>query len=302
MGSTLKVKFWGTRGLISSPRKDTAIFGGNTSCLQVLYGDHLIIVDTGFGVTNLGEELMRKILADQAALTIHIFYTHFHWDHIQGLPFFHPIYFPTSNIYLYSPVPTATSLANLDLLFDGSYSPFEGIRNMPSKINFIELQQKSDLHGLSIEYTPVDHGGDQDNRHEQCAYAYRFTAPDGRNFVLATDHEGRNSPINDQIVHFAKDTDLLIHDGQYSEAEYSSRVGWGHSTIHQALNNALRTEAGKTLLTHHDPSRSDSEIQEMYRDLREESRYKNMSFEFAREDTVYDVLAKPKEKKAAKGP
>jgi ribonuclease BN (tRNA processing enzyme) len=265
--------------------------------MQVLYEDHLIIVDTGFGVTNLGEELMKRILAGDPNLTIHIFFTHFHWDHIQGLPFFHPIYFPTSTIILYSPASVDYSLENLNLLFDGSYSPFEGIRNMPSKISFVELGPTTNLHGLTIEHTPVDHGSDAEHHQEQTACAYKFTAPTGECLVIATDHEARRSATNDNLVSFAKNSDLLVHDGQYLESEYPARTGWGHSSVTQALENALKSGTGKTLLTHHDPSRTDSEIQDMYRDLRANTRFKRLKFEFAREDLVYSVVKSSSEKK-----
>ena len=86
----MKLKFWGTRGLISSPSKDTAVYGGNTSCIQLEHKNQVVIIDTGFGACNLGEELMQRILNDGENLQIHIFYSHFHWDHIQGLPFFIP--------------------------------------------------------------------------------------------------------------------------------------------------------------------------------------------------------------------
>ena len=82
MVSSMKIKFWGTRGLISSPKKETAIYGGNTSCIQIVYKNHLILIDTGFGVTNFGEVLMDRILKKNEELTIHIFFTHYHWDHI----------------------------------------------------------------------------------------------------------------------------------------------------------------------------------------------------------------------------
>ena len=97
MDSSLKVKFWGTRGLISSPFTDTLEFGGNTTCIQVLYKDHLIIIDAGFGASLLGEALMPRILQKKEKLHVHLFFSHFHWDYVQGLPFFHPIYFPSSS-------------------------------------------------------------------------------------------------------------------------------------------------------------------------------------------------------------
>ena len=133
MGS-LRVKLWGTRGLISAPGQETAIYGGNTPCVQILHKNNLIIVDTGFGCCNLGEELMERIVVNREELNIHIIYTHFHWDHIQGLPFFMPIYFANTTLNIYSPVPKKVTHSNLDILFDGSYSPFDGLMAMPSEI------------------------------------------------------------------------------------------------------------------------------------------------------------------------
>jgi phosphoribosyl 1,2-cyclic phosphodiesterase len=290
MDSPLRLKFWGTRGLISSPRAETAIFGGNTSCIQILYKGHLLIVDTGFGVTNLGEDLMKIIIQHGAKLNIHIFYTHFHWDHIQGLPFFHPIYFKTSTLNLYSPVPSAKTTENLDLLFDGSYSPFSGISSMPSTIHIVELKDTLTIDDMQISFTPIDHGQDASNPSQVLTYAYKFRVPSGETLVIATDHEARTSPINDQFIAFAKDCDLLVHDAQYDDDEYQTRMGWGHSTVQQALSNAIQIKPNKVLLTHHDPSRSDSEIQEIFRHMRSQELFKSLNFEFAREGTVYNVM------------
>ncbi len=294
MDSPLRLKFWGTRGLISSPRAETAIFGGNTTCMQILYKGHLIIVDTGFGVTNLGEELMKIIIQHGAKLNIHIFYTHFHWDHIQGLPFFHPIYFKTTTLNLYSPAAAKQTTENLDLLFDGSYSPFAGINSMPSTIHFQELKESTKIDDLQVDFVPVDHGSDPQNLVELETYSYKFTAPSGETLVIATDHEAREDFRNNRFVQFAEDCDLLVHDAQYIEEEYVTRIGWGHSTVHQALNNARRIKAGKVLLTHHDPSRSDSEIQEIYRNIKNNNTFKGLNFEFAREGTIYNVVKKSK--------
>lgn len=294
MGS-LRVKFWGTRGLYSSPRAETSIFGGNTPCLQILHKNHLILIDTGFGSTNLGDELMSRILDQQENLTIHIFYTHFHWDHVQGLPFFKPIYFKTTTINIYSPEPKAATLENLNILFDGSYSPFESLLTMPAAINIHSLDGTFELDGLKIEFAPVDHGHDpkaiesgEPHAHGE-TYAYRLTNEDGQSVCLITDHEARLSKRNRALVKFAKDVDVLIHDGQYLDSEYPKHVGWGHSSANQALDNALKIGAKLTLLTHHDPSRNDKDLQGLHRSLMRIPKFRPLSFEFAREDVIYDV-------------
>ena len=290
MGS-MRVKIWGTRGLISSPRHDTAIFGGNTPCIQVLHGDHLILVDTGFGCANLGDQLMKRILDNNEKLEIHIFFTHFHWDHIQGLPFFKPIYFETTRLHLYSPQPSALTLENLNILFDGSYSPFESLLTMQAGVFINQLNGPMEIDGLKIDYIQVDHGDDVENLQDQATYAYRFISPEDEKLVIATDHEARPGPRNDAVVAFAKDADLLIHDGQYRDDEYAKHIGWGHSSANQALENAMRSNCRRALLTHHAPYRSDRDLQVLHRDLMKRDRFKSLDFEFAREDTFYDVRA-----------
>ena len=288
MGSALRLKFWGTRGLISSPHKNTAIYGGNTSCIQLLHKSELIIIDTGFGVTNLGEVLMPRILAGQESLTVHIFYTHFHWDHIQGLPFFHPIYFPTSTLNLYSPLATESIKENLDLLFDGSYSPFAGVDSMPSQVNFITIKDRIEVSGLKISYCPLDHGW-----HEANTYAYKFEEEKtGISLVVASDHEARPSPINDRFIAFANECDLLVHDAQYTEKEYKEYVGWGHSSMKQALENSLKSKAKRTLLSHHDPKRTDDELKKARKKYSQKATYKDLDFDFAKESVIYNLEKK----------
>jgi ribonuclease BN (tRNA processing enzyme) len=267
--------------------------------VQILYKDHLILVDTGFGCCNLGEELMQRIIVNREELKVHIFFTHFHWDHIQGLPFFLPIHITTTTMNLYSPVPKKDLLSNLDILFDGSYSPFEGLMAMPSDVRIKQQEKTIDLDGLKIDYHPVDHGdSSEDELPTHKTYAYRFTAPEGESVCIVTDHEARKTPLNEKVIAFAKDCDTLIHDAQYTEKEYESHVGWGHSTPNQALENAIKMNAAFTLLTHHEPSRTDREIMNMHRMLSQEKKFKKLAFEFAREGIIFDVEKRKKVPKA----
>lgn len=277
--------------MISAPSVETTLFGGNTACIQIIHGDTLILVDTGFGASQFGEKLMKRILKNKESLNVHIFYTHFHWDHIQGLPFFHPIYFPSSTLHIYSPESPDTMMDNLDVLFDGSYSPFSGISKMPSKINFNRLEGSLCLDSLTVDYIPVNHGDADVSGHQ--TYAYKFTchSPDGssESVAIVTDHEAVASPANDRIVQFAKGCDLLVHDGQFTDAEYKRKHTWGHSSMRQALHNALRIAPGRTLLTHHDPAHTDQMLLKQFHKLKAERKFNPLEFEFAREDYVYEV-------------
>lgn len=294
----MRIKFWGTRGMISSPRPETAIFGGNTPCIQVLHKNHLIIVDTGFGATNLGDDLFDRIITNREELVIHIFYTHFHWDHIQGLPFFKPIYFNSTNLNIYSPFDSQAMLENLNVLFDGSYSPFESLMSMQAQINLHQLTGTIEIDGLKIEYQPVDHGSDPSNIVDNECFAFKFTNQEGDSVAIITDHEAKPSHLNKSLINFAKNCDILVHDAQYTEAEYIRHIGWGHSSVNQALSNALKIDAGLTVLTHHAPNRNDRDLQTLHRSLLAMPKFCNLNFEFAREDTVYDV-AKVKRIKTA---
>jgi ribonuclease BN (tRNA processing enzyme) len=286
----LRVKFWGTRGLISSPGYKNAIFGGNTPCIQILHENHLIICDTGFGISLLGETLLEKIVRENAALHVHILFTHFHWDHIQGLPFFQPIYFPNTTIDIHSPESVSLTLENLDILFDGSYSPFDGLLKMPAKININQIHGTFDIGGLKIEYHPVDHGSHLNSQVAHETYAFKFTNQSGESVLLLTDHEAKASKVNSSLIHFGKNVDLLIHDAQFLENEYvNAYEGWGHSTAEQALENARRIGSEMTLLTHHHPKRTDQQILDTMRQLAKNKRFQDLNFEFAREETTYHV-------------
>ena len=274
----LKLKFWGTRGLVSSPRKDTAKYGGNTPCIQVVNNQGNLLVDTGFGASILGESLIANL-----GVEVHILYTHFHWDHIQGLPFFHPIYMPENRITIYSPEDVEFVHRNLDILFDGSYSPFEGIDKMPAQINIKQLQQNDQILGFDISHARSDHGS------SQSAHCYRLNAPTGESIAICTDHEARPSPVNNKVIDLCRDVDVLVHDSQYSESQYSDHQGWGHSTAKQALDNAHKMNAKNCLLTHHDPGCTDQEIDALFKKLKADPKYKNLAFDFAQESSSYSI-------------
>lgn len=280
----LHLRFWGTRGLIPSPRKTTAVFGGNTTCMQVIDNKHLILVDSGYGIALFGEDLMRRFMIDKQEMELHIFYTHFHWDHILGLPFFHPIYIPSTRLHIYAPSSKEEIWKNLDILFDGSFSPFAGINSMPSQIMFHELSGPTTIGDVKITYIQVSHQIHGHGAKDSLAYAYRFNRGK-ESIVIACDHEAKPSKVNDNFIAFAKGASILVHDAQYTDQEDSQ--GLGHSTMTQALENARQIKAGRTLLTHHDPKRNDDELLALEASLKHSSLYHDLEFEFAREGVDY---------------
>jgi ribonuclease BN (tRNA processing enzyme) len=174
----------------------------------------------------------------------------------------------------------------LDVLFDGSYSPFSGIHKMPSNIEFVQLKDKRHAIGvnLDVSFCSLNHIHSKKISDDTEVYGYKFQTK-SRSIVILTDHEGVEGEVNDSVVAFSKDCDLLVHDAQFTDAEYEHKKGWGHSCFGQALKNATRINARHTLLTHHDPKRDDEEIEDHTRVLSED--YKGISFGFAKEGIIY---------------
>ncbi len=250
----MKIRYWGTRGSLSAPTKETTEVGANTLCIELRTKDnHAIIMDAGFGIIGLGNDLVQKININTPNV-FHIFFTHFHWDHIQGLQYFKPIYYKTSTLKLYSPHPVSQLKRAIEDSFARGYSPFESLYNLPSTIEFKKLSKKPlRLFNTEIRNIPVDH--------TTPTYSYRIEQ-DGLSIVYATDHEAKDPKINKPFLNFAKGADILIHDAMFFEKEYNDCIGWGHSTIEKALQNGLNVKAKQIHLFHHGVSRADTELKQ----------------------------------------
>jgi phosphoribosyl 1,2-cyclic phosphodiesterase len=253
----MKIKVWGARGSIPVPGPSTVKYGGNTSCLQVTTaaGD-LVIFDAGTGIRELGEELAAR----QGAIKGHIFFTHVHWDHIQGFPFFAPAYMEGSEFYLYGDRKCKAEVEEA-LAGQMQYPNFPvALEEMTAKMHFLGLEELEEVRigGAVVSCIRGNHPGG--------VLLFRVDENGGR-LVYATDNEHYSS-IPAKLAEFARGSDVLIYDTQFTDDEYSgragkSRVSWGHSTIEEGVKLAGAVGAGKLVMWHHDPRHDDRKIEEM---------------------------------------
>lgn len=259
------VQFWGTRGSSPTPGAMTTRYGGNTSCVEIRVDDELFICDGGTGLRELGADLLRR---DLPAITAHFLFSHAHWDHIQGFPFFEPAYSPGTTCNIYGRHEGDDRFHRLlSGQMNSDYFP----------VNFSELH--SNVVATHLDDGRARIGGTAVKWLEQChpgsSYAYSLEKH-GVKIVYATDSEldmllGKTfdeiqgdlaaiRPIPQNLLDFMEGADLLIADAQYSESEYPSRVGWGHPRATTVVDLAMLAGVKQVALFHHDPMHSDADI------------------------------------------
>jgi len=254
----LSAKFWGVRGSIPCPGPDTVIYGGNTSCIEIRAGERLLIVDLGSGARPLGDWLVDNDKKKYGSIKADVFITHTHWDHIMGFPMFTPIYGKGMELNLTGPVTCDDD--NLKLIFEAQFSH----NYWPVRLD--ELSVKVEYN--QILETTLDLGGGLSVtskllNHPITCLGYRFNYQ-GKSIAVVYDHEPFNDEKeNEKIIQFLKGVDLLIHDAQYTKDEYPSHVGWGHSTLDNAVKTAEAAGAGKLVFFHHEPKHTDIELQQL---------------------------------------
>src|SRR5580692_7680790 len=257
----MRIKFWGVRGSIPTPGPETVHFGGNTSCVEVRAGKALLIFDGGTGLRLLGKELVR-----QMPIEAHIFFSHVHWDHIQGFPFFDPAFVPGNKIHLYGGNNVSRTLEEtLAGQMDHPSFPVH-LTDMGAKMTFNDLFEGQILElsdGLGGKLTITSGRGN----HPNGVWAYRVDH-DGKSMVYATDTE-HYAVVDPKLLDLAKNADVLIYDSQYTPEEYAgtagtggSKVGWGHSTFAEGVRLATTAGAKKLVLFHHDPMQTDAAVRE----------------------------------------
>jgi len=246
----MQIEFWGVRGSIASPGPDTAAVGGNTSCVALRCGSTNIILDAGTGLRGLGDSRLGELRGLPFEATVLL--SHFHWDHIQGLPFFVPAYLPSTKLTILGATNGVMSLE--ETLSHQMTAPVFPVRLDELRA---ELTLRDIRAGLpfavgeaTVRAVKLNHPGG--------VHAYRIDHG-GRSVVYATDTEHYEC-MDPGLLSLAEGADVLIYDSQYTPEEYPAKVGWGHSTYAAGVDVAKKAGVGELVLFHHDPRRNDAAV------------------------------------------
>ncbi len=254
----MDLRFWGVRGGIPTPGAEYTRYGGNTSCLSLTtdQGD-LLILDAGTGIRRLGNLLLLK--HPDGGIDATILFSHLHWDHIQGIPFFKPL-FDKRNRF------TLMGQDSRDVAFKDSLQVQQSSNFFPVDLNYMSAEklfrslaeEELKIGNLTIRSRRLNHPGG--------CLGYRIEYA-GNSIVYATDHEHVDTGADPVIVDLARDADLLIFDCNYTPEEYEEgRQGWGHSTWAHAITNAREANVGRLVLFHHDQDHSDEQMDRIVAD------------------------------------
>lgn len=277
----MKIKLWGVRGSIPTSSPETKNYGGNTSCAVVSEGDNLLVLDGGSGMqqVSFGTPILNK--------RVDILLTHLHLDHIQGLGFFKPFFDPNLEVHIWGPASNTQTLhSRLSRYLSPPLFPVM-MRDLPCGLNFHEIENSEFTIGpFNIKSAYVIHPGP--------TVGYRIKGKHSV-FTYIPDHEpalGREGMLKDNKwisgYELVADADLLFHDGQYTAAEYQNKKGWGHSSVDDALLLASKARVKHLLLAHHDPTHTDTQLNEMYSDLKRNNHY-SFEYEMAVEGMEFEL-------------
>lgn len=302
----MKIKFWGVRGSVPTPGKSTVKYGGNTACVSVEFDDRddLLIFDSGTGIRVCGLYLMSL----QKPITAHIFISHTHWDHIEGFPFFIPSYIPGNTLHLYGPpsdVNQRTLAQIMDLQTSYEYFPIR-ISQLGATLNYFDCKEgKFDVSDLEFYACKLNHpvncfaykliyngkiliyGGD----HEKYRNIYRDD-PDPESeldeeFLMELDKNTHEQ--NNKIIQFCKDADVVIWDAQYTDEEYETKKGWGHSTYNMTIDLAAKASIKHLVINHHDPLTNDEKLEKLEEEYKIVAKEKGVKMDFSREEMLIEL-------------
>ncbi len=248
--NSFTIHFWGVRGSIACPGPETVRYGGNTPCIEMRVGGERLIFDGGTGLRVLGQSLL-----SQMPVEAHLFFTHSHWDHIQGFPFFTPAFIKGNCFHIHGTVApnkaTIKQRLNDQMLHPNFPVPLQ-IMGADLKFYDLELGEKLELGEVVIENARLNHPGE--------AVGYRVSWR-GCTAAYITDTEHFADHLDQNVLYLAENADVMIYDATYTDLEYNSptnpKVGWGHSTWQEAVKVAIAAKVKKLVIFHHDPLHND---------------------------------------------
>lgn len=245
------VRFWGVRGSIACPGPETVRYGGNTPCVEIQAGQNRLIFDGGTGLRVLGQNLLKEL-----PVTAHLFFTHSHWDHIQGFPFFTPAFIPGNQFNIYGMIAPDGSTIEQRLSGQMLHPNFPvPLQIMGASLNFHDLELEKSIQlsdGVVIENALLNHPGE--------SVGYRINWQ-GHGVAYITDTEHFPDRLDENVLKLIQDADVMIYDATYTDEEYSSekssKVGWGHSTWQEGVRLAEAANVKTFVIFHHDPLHND---------------------------------------------
>jgi len=288
----IRVKFWGTRGSITTPGRNNLYYGGETPCIELigipnnnpgavmLPDNPYLILDGGSGLTALQVPLMAGACG-RGEGDLSFLISHYHWDHMIGLPFFRPIFIPGNRITFYGDS-EANLRSTVEQLFTSNYSPLKGAQNLAAELAYrqVFLDDDMDIAGFRIQATRHHHPGK--------ALTYRIRFRDAV-VVYSTDH-GIGDPIVDsKLVALAENANLWILDGMYTVEECQTCLDWGHSSHLAATKLALQAGASNIVIFHHSPDHNDQMLDQMGQEAAELAAGTSTRAFMARDGLVLDV-------------
>ncbi|MEQ8755306.1 MBL fold metallo-hydrolase [Coleofasciculus sp. G1-WW12-02] len=244
------IHFWGVRGSIACPGPETVRYGGNTPCVEMRVGRERLIFDGGTGLRVLGQSML-----SQLPVEAHLFFTHSHWDHIQGFPFFVPAFIKSNRFCIYGAIAPNGSTIKQRLTDQMLHPNFPvPLQVMQADLQFYDLEvgETVELGEITVENTLLNHPGE--------AVGYRVNWR-GHAAAYITDTEHRGSGLDQNILKLIQNADVLIYDATYTDTEYyspaTSKVGWGHSTWQEGIKLAKAANVKTLVIFHHDPLHND---------------------------------------------
>lgn len=290
----IRVRFWGTRGSITTPGKSTWNYGGNTACVQLIAYENgvpgaaeqpnnpQLILDGGSGLASLQTRLLKGPWG-QGKGQLHILLSHYHWDHIIGLPFFTPLFIKGNRVAFYG-ASVDDLKASVEHLFTSNYSPVKSVQNVAARLTYHPLHPDgTNVAGFTIQAVETRHPG------KTMAFRIQYGST---TIVYSPDHEAGDDAVDSALVNLARHADMWILNGHYSQSEVATHAGWGHSSHLQAVNLALEANVKRLLLFHHSPEHDDATLDTMHREASAAARNR-IEVLMGRDNMALDVESVP---------